>query len=443
MIGLLLALAVLPETVRVSTPRGTASIPVNHDRGASVAAPLLADALGLAVVLEGSRAVVVVDGAGFVFALGSPFARIGSETCQLVDESYVARDTLFLPLVWLTDCLPRVFGARFQWDPGAGLLTERPPPDGSVAANDAPDGRDTVHGDTATRVPAAAPPPAPDPPAAVSGREDPTVRVVHAVEAGPVAKPVVVRANPNPITGLRLKHTVVIDPGHGGVDPGNTSRRYFPAGVYEKDINLSIAKLLRVELTHRGITVTLTRTTDTLIALRDRPKFCRADCDLFVSIHVNSMGSGPRSRTANGVETYFLSAARTDDQRRVLEMEDDAIRFETPAARAAEGDVANILADLQQNEYMRESATLAQLVQAHVATSVPGDDRGVQQAPFQVLRAARRPAVLVETGFSTNKEDGTYLASARGQRKIAGAIADGIVAYLLEFEHKLAIGTGP
>jgi N-acetylmuramoyl-L-alanine amidase len=269
------------------------------------------------------------------------------------------------------------------------------------------------------------------------------VRVVHSVEAGPVANPVVVRAKPNPITGLRLKHTVVIDPGHGGVDPGNTSRRYFPAGVYEKDINLSIAKLLRAELTGRGITATLTRTTDTLIALRDRPTFCRADCDLFVSIHVNSMGSGSRSQTANGVETYFLSAARTDDQRRVLEMEDDAIRFETPAARAAEGDVANILADLQQNEYMRESATLAQLVQARVATSVPGDDRGVQQAPFLVLRAARRPAVLVETGFSTNKGDGTFLASTQGQRKIARAIADGIVAYLLEFEHKLAVGSGP
>jgi N-acetylmuramoyl-L-alanine amidase len=442
MIWLLLALATLPETVRVSTPRGTTSIPISHERGASVAAPLLAEVLGLAVVLEGSRAVVVVDGAGFVFALDSPFARIGSETCQLVDEAYVARDTLFLPLVWLTDCLPRVFGSRFEWDPGAGLLTERAPPGGTVAVSPSTVG-DSTPGQTASSIPAPGPPTAPDPPPAVSSTEAPTVRVVHSVEAGPVANPVVVRAKPNPITGLRLKHAVVIDPGHGGVDPGNTSRRYFPAGVYEKDINLSIAKLLRAELTQRGITATLTRTTDTLIALRDRPTFCRADCDLFVSIHVNSMGSGSRSQTANGVETYFLSAARTDDQRRVLEMEDDAIRFETPAARAAEGDVANILADLQQNEYMRESATLAQAIQARVATSVPGDDRGVQQAPFLVLRAARRPAVLVETGFSTNKRDGTFLASTLGQRKVARAIADGVVAYLREFEHKLAVGSGP
>jgi N-acetylmuramoyl-L-alanine amidase len=435
MIGLLLALAMAPETVRVSTPRGTASLPINHERGATVAAPLLADALGLAVVLEGARAVVVLDGAGFIFALDSPYARIGSETCQLVDESYVARDTLFLPLVWLTDCLPRIFGERFRWDPGAGVLTERAPAGSAVADTPASRGADATAGAAAAA--------APDPPPATTGAASAAVQVVHPAETVPSVKPVAVRPPPNPITGLRFKHAVVIDPGHGGVDPGNPYRRYFPPGVYEKDINLSIAKLLRAELARRGIRATLTRTTDTLIALRDRPTFCRADCDLFVSIHVNSMGAGSRARVANGVETYFLSAARTDDQRRVLEMEDDAIRFETPAARAAEGDVANILADLQQNEYMRESAQLAQLVQQHVATSVPGDDRGVQQAPFLVLRAARRPAVLVETGFSSNKEDGTYLASAHGQRKIAQAIADGIVTYLLEFEHKLSAVSGP
>jgi N-acetylmuramoyl-L-alanine amidase len=431
-IALLAALAVAspPTTVRLATPRGTSSIPINRDRGASVAAPLLAGPLGLAVVVEGARAVVVVNGAGFVFALGSPFARIGTETCQLVDESFVARDTLFLPLAWLTDCLPRVFGDRFAWDPAAGLLTERGPAGATVVAADSSAGSDPGAPGTPPDPPPAAAASPPATPAATSATPPSKTLPAHTAP----------RLKPNPLTGLRLHHAVVIDPGHGGVDPGNPYRRYFPAGVYEKDINLSIAKRLAAELTRRGITATLTRTTDTLIALRDRPTYCRTDCDLFVSLHVNSMGSGPRARVANGVETYFLSAARTDDQRRVLEMEDDAIRFETPAARAAEGDVANILADLQQNEYMRESARLAQLIQGDVAKSVPGDDRGVQQAPFLVLRAARRPAVLVETGFSTNKTDGTFLASAQGQRKIAAAIADGIVAYLQEFEHKLAVG---
>jgi N-acetylmuramoyl-L-alanine amidase len=98
------------------------------------------------------------------------------------------------------------------------------------------------------------------------------------------------------------------------------------------------------------------------------------------------------------------------------------------------------LRDLQLNEYLRESARLAELVQARVARVHPGGDRGVQQATFMVLTTARRPAILVETGFATNPTDGAFLASALGQHKLAGAIAEGIVAYLLEFERKLTVG---
>jgi N-acetylmuramoyl-L-alanine amidase len=158
---------------------------------------------------------------------------------------------------------------------------------------------------------------------------------------------------------------------------------------------------------------------------------------------VNSMPDGKRSTIANGVETYFLSDAKTEDQRRVAQMENNAIRFESPDAQAVEGGLATILKDLQQNEYLRESARLAELVQQKVAGVHPGDDRGVQQAGFYVLNSARRPAILVETGFSTNKADGAFLASTAGQRKIAGAIADGIVNYLVEFERKVAIGGSP
>lgn len=420
MIAVLLALATLPETVRVQTTRGTASIPITRERGVSVAAPLLAGPLGLAVVIEGSRAVVVLDGAGFVFTLDSPFARIGSRTCQLVSESYVARDTLFLPLVWLTDCVPRVFGERFRWDPVAGLLIERGTADGAVAA-------------------------APTP-AAIEAPPAPPERGATAVSRPPPTPPVpvrpVVRSKPNPITGLRLHHRVVIDPGHGGRDPGNPGR-YFPRGVFEKDVNLSIGRQLRAELVRRGIAASLTRTTDTLIDLHDRAGYCRDDCDLFVSVHVNSVPPGRRSAVANGVETYFLSEAKTEDQRRLARMENDAIRYESPDAQAVEGALATILKDLQQNEYLRESARLAELVQNRVAAVQPGEDRGVQQAGLYVLNTARRPAILVETGFATNKRDAAFLVSRDGQRQIAAAIADGIVAFLLDLEHKLAIGGAP
>ena len=121
---LLLLLATPPWTVRIATHRGETSVPVRFEQGAAIAAPLLAGPLGLVVVIEGARATVVLEGVGFVFAIGSPYARVGTRFCQLVDESYVVRDTLFLPLVWLTDCVPRVFGTRFRWDPVMGLLTE-------------------------------------------------------------------------------------------------------------------------------------------------------------------------------------------------------------------------------------------------------------------------------------------------------------------------------
>jgi N-acetylmuramoyl-L-alanine amidase len=159
-----------------------------------------------------------------------------------------------------------------------------------------------------------------------------------------------------------------------------------------------------------------------------------------VSIHVNAMPPGRRQAQVSGVETYFLSDAKTEDQKRVAQMENDALRFEN--APVMEGPLGFILRDLQLNEYLRESARLAELVQTKVAGIHPGEDRGVQQGPFLVLAAARRPAILVEAGFATNRTDGAFLASARGQHKIATAIADGVVAYLLEFERRLAIGPG-
>ncbi|PYP97942.1 MAG: hypothetical protein DMD34_03235 [Gemmatimonadetes bacterium] len=248
-------------------------------------------------------------------------------------------------------------------------------------------------------------------------------------------------AAPNPLTGLRHSHRVVIDPGHGGADPGNPGR-HFPAHLVEKDITLAIGRLLRAELVRRGIGAVLTRSTDTLIDLTDRGAFCKADCDLFVSIHVNAMPESRRGDQASGVETYFLSDAKTEDQERVAQMENEAISFETGGSSVATGPLGYILRDLQLNEYLRESAQLAQLVQDSVARIHPGGNHGVQQAGFMVLTTARRPAILVETGFATNRTDAGFLASSLGQHKIASAIADGIVAYLLELERKLAVA-GP
>jgi len=392
-----------PQVVVIATARGETSVPVTTERGtAAVAAARLGPPLGLTLVLDGSRVTVGLSGVVFVFQLGAPFVRAGGVVYGLVGEPYVARDTVFLPLHWLADCVPRALGGRYRWEPAsggdAGRLVELPVASAVAAA--APPG-----------VASAPPPSAPTP--------------------GPASAP-------NPITGLRHRHAVVIDPGHGGIDPGNPGR-YFPSHLVEKDITLAIGRLLRAELVRRAIVAMLTRATDTLIDLADRGALCRAACDLFVSIHVNAMPDGRRADRVSGVETYFLSDAKTEDQQRVAQMENEAIRFETGTSSAATGPLGFILRDLQVNEYLRESAQLAQLVQDSAARIHPGGDRGVQQAGFTVLTTARRPAILVEAGFATNRTDGAFLASSLGQHKIASAIADGIVAYLLELERKLAI----
>jgi N-acetylmuramoyl-L-alanine amidase len=377
-IPLLVFTLLLPQQVLITTPRGQSSVPVSTERGiAAVAAAHLAPPLGLAATVDGSTVQVTLGGRIFAFELGMPFVRAEGMTYPLVGGPYLARDSLFLPLQWLTASVPRVLAGRYRWDAALSRLEEVPPP--------------------------------------------------------PILQP-------NPITGLRLPHTIVVDPGHGGVDPGNPGL-HFPHGIAEKDITLGVGRLLATELVRRGLTVVLTRSTDTLIDLADRPLFCKADCDLFVSIHINSMPPGRRQTQVNGAETYFVSAAKTEDQKRVAQMENDALRFETVGIQN-DGPLAFILNDLQLNEYLRESARLAELVQGKVARVHPGEDRGVQQGPFLVLAAARRPAILVEAGFATNRGDGAFLASTQGQRKIAAAIADGVVAYLLEFERKLAVGTG-
>jgi N-acetylmuramoyl-L-alanine amidase len=368
-----------PAVVIITTPRGEAVVPVVLERGmAALAAPSLAGPLGLATRFDGATAIVSLGDLEFRFELGSPFATAGGTVYSVVTSPYLARDTLFVPLPWLSDAVPRAAGGRYRWLAAAARFEELPPP--------------------------------------------------------PVLPP------PHPLTGLRREYTVVVDPGHGGRDPGNPGI-YLPAGQTEKHVTLAIGRQLRAELVRRGVQVRLTRTTDTLIDLGDRGAACRATCDLFVSIHVNAMPRGPRQRVPNGVETYFLSDAKTEDQRRVARMENDAIRFETTSHRD-QGDLAFIIRDLQQNEYLRESARLADLVQAHLATAHPGQNRGVQQAGFVVLGTAGRPAILVEAGFATHRGDGTFLGSALGQRKLAQALADGIVAYLLEYERKSGLPAG-
>ena len=217
---------------------------------------------------------------------------------------------------------------------------------------------------------------------------------------------------------------VVIDAGHGGVDPGARG----PGGTREKDVTLSVARRLADILRADGrYEVRLTRDADTLIALRDRPRMAnrwrsggaREDRPaVFLSIHANAH----RDRTTRGFETYFLSDAKTADAKRVAEMENAAEQYEEEAAKPA-NDLSFILTDLRQNLYVHESSSWAEMIQRRLDAAHSGPDRGVKQAGFVVLDGAFMPAVLVELAFISNAREEQMLTDRAVQRDLASQLA--------------------
>jgi N-acetylmuramoyl-L-alanine amidase len=232
--------------------------------------------------------------------------------------------------------------------------------------------------------------------------------------------------------------TVVVDAGHGGPDRG--MRGPIGAGweIREKDITLDVATALRDVLQERGVAVVMTRSSDTLIALSDRGRIANAKKgDVFLSIHVNA--ANPKWRqpgAARGFETYFLSEARTEDDRRVEAMENEVVKYEIGNDVAANDPLSFVVHDMEQNQHLRESSELADVMQRSLAKMHPGPNRGVKQAGFRVLVTAFMPAVLVEIGFGTNAAEARYLRDPRRQREIAGSIADATMQYLAGYARR-------
>lgn len=228
---------------------------------------------------------------------------------------------------------------------------------------------------------------------------------------------------------------VVIDAGHGGVDPGARG----PGGTREKDITLRVARLLADELESDGaFDIRLTRSADTLIALRDRSRMAnrwRAEGGngsrpaVFMSIHANAH----RNSSTRGFETFFLSDAKTADAARVAEMENAAQEYEEPS-QAVDDDLSFILTDLRQNRYVHESSSWAEMIQQRLKSIHPGPNRGVKQAGFVVLDGAFMPAVLVELGFITNRQEERMLTDQQRQREMASRLAAAVRDYFERYE---------
>ncbi len=221
--------------------------------------------------------------------------------------------------------------------------------------------------------------------------------------------------------GLGVRR-VVIDPGHGGTDPGALGR----TGVTEKQLTLQLSQALASRLRASGYEVLLTREEDRTVKLKERTDFANnVDADLFISIHVNSA----RNRNLRGFETYYLNLAN------------DPAAAETAARENASGEAGNMgdlsetLELIVQNEFRGASSELAASIQdslvMHVAKSYQNvHDLGVKTAPFFVLVGSNMPAVLVEASFISNEQEEAWLKSSDYREELAEAIEIGLQSYI-------------
>ena len=216
---------------------------------------------------------------------------------------------------------------------------------------------------------------------------------------------------------------IVLDPGHGGDDPGALGRR----GTREKVVVLDVARRLKKKLEKQGFEVIMARDSDQFVSLADRSKCGNSHkADLFVSIHAN----WSPNRAACGLETYFLSEAKTDWERAVAARENASSQAgDSGSALDAGGDVGLILADLAQNEYLVESSELAGRIQEKTVSYARIKDRGVRQANFYVLRNNFMPAVLVECGFLSNRSEEKLLRDDDHRERLAEGISRGIAEF--------------
>jgi N-acetylmuramoyl-L-alanine amidase len=397
--------AQVPTFIVVRDGGAVVSVPVTIDGGQpSVRADALMRAMrGMLITSTNLHYTLSLPRARIDLIDGIPFAKRDTLTIPLTRAPQVRGGQLYLPFQFVTDVIPRYVGG-YVYDAALGELRTAT----------------TVASRPAAPIRSASPAPA------------------SAATTTPPAASRPVTRQPA-YTRPSVRKVVVIDAGHGGPDRGMTGPIGTPAWFVEKDVVLSVAKKLATVLRARGVDVLMTRTTDTLIALADRGKIANSNHgDVFISIHVNAPGyntaAGARE---HGFETYFLAEAKTEDERRVQDMENESVKFET-GANAPKGDpLSFIITDMAQNEHLRESSDLALTIQNGLIDVHPGPNRGVQQANFAVLRGSYMPAVLVEIGFGSNQSEATYLSDQDNQRAIARNIAQSVLDYLAHYQSRV------
>ena len=228
-------------------------------------------------------------------------------------------------------------------------------------------------------------------------------------------------------TSRKIK-TIVLDPGHGGKDPGAIGYN----SLKEKEVVLSVGLKLKEKLEEKGFTVKMTRSTDEFIELAQRPKMASDwGGDLFISLHCNAIEGKERQQKTEGFTFYILRASGDEEDRAIARRENQAIALESGKKGKTEISPAEwIILDNQLALYAEKSALLAgYLVEAFDGGSIRKIRKGAGQAGFMVLVGAYMPAVLAELGFITHPSDATYMSSEKGQNEIADNLARAVVNF--------------
>lgn len=284
-------------------------------------------------------------------------------------------------------------------------------------------GLEKVHGNKllgGAALGAAPPMPAPESGVAAARNES----VARAVPPDvPMRKPP--GAAPAPRGGAERKYVIVLDPGHGGADPGAVAS----GGILEKNITLAVARELKRQMEETGrYRVVMTRDRDVQIRLRDRLDMARRErADLFISLHADKI----QRNDVRGASIYTLSRTASDaETARLAERENTAGVVAGVDLNSESQEIAGILLDLAMREKMNESSLLARFLEdAFRRKSVRLLPNSHRSAGFAVLKAPDVPSVLIETGFLSNPAEVKLLSSAEFQRRISSAVLDGVDAY--------------
>jgi len=251
---------------------------------------------------------------------------------------------------------------------------------------------------------------------------------------GTRAEPPVARGAPKQLPAAprkeRSKPLILVDAGHGGIDPGATSA----GSLKEKTVVLAVAHALKAHLAASGrYEVRMTRQADVFVSLDQRLEMSRdLDADLFISLHADAIAQKGLAQTVRGATVYTLSEQASDEEaRRMAEKENnsDAVAGLQTANFEGEGEVRSILIDLLKRETSNFSADFSNILVKRLGSSISLSGRPQRSAAFKVLRQADTPSVLIELGYMSHPEDEKLLNSAVWQRRVAAAIGTAVDAY--------------